>query len=278
MSYKTILVHFEDEERAHGLLEVACKLARDAEAHLVGLYPFAPVYMPAIMDEAYGAELSAYQRRHWEEEAGRLKKLFEDVIANQPFVGEWSTTQAYSKRLSTIVAQQCRTADLAVVSQSPQLPVNSASDVPEEVALNSGRPVLVVPRKGEFSQFGRRVLVAWNGRKESARAVFDALPLLQKADHVRVLTMTPNEGDQGTDFPGAEIAASLARHGVKAEMAKRSGTDGGTGEALLEEVADHNCDLLVMGCYGHSRVREFVFGGVTKFVLEHMTQPVLLSH
>ncbi len=279
MSYKTILVYCEDEDRTHRLLEVACKLARDSEAHLIGFYPYAPVYLPAIMDEAYGAEIHSTNRKRWEDQAIKLQNVFEETVANQPFVGEWRTTKEIcTKRLSNIVAEECRAVDLAVVSQSPEIPHNSASDVPEEVAFESGRPVLVVPNNGKTFPSMKRALIAWNGQKESARAVFDALPLLKHAENVRIVTITSKNDDVPNDVPGSELALALARHGVNVEIAEHVTTDTVSGDVLLDYAADHDRDLLVMGCYGHSRFREFVFGGVTNHVLAKMSMPVLLSH
>ncbi|MGH1418021.1 MAG: universal stress protein [Hyphomicrobiaceae bacterium] len=278
MSYKTILVHCENEKSTHQLLEVACRLARSTEAHLIGLYPYAPVYLPAIMDEAYGSELIAYQRQRWEKESAEIKQIFESVVANQPFVSEWRATETFAQRLSTIVAEQSRTVDLVVVSQSPEVPTNSASDVPETVVFESGRSVLVVPNSGPGVKDFDRILVAWNSTKESARAVFDALPLLKNAKDVRILSIMPEKDEAEVDIPGAEIASALARHGVNVDTAERITAGGPAGEVLVNYVADHKFDLLVMGCYGHSRLRQFVFGGVTQYVLANMKTPVLLAH
>jgi nucleotide-binding universal stress UspA family protein len=148
----------------------------------------------------------------------------------------------------------------------------SATAPAAQVVLSSGRPVLCVPHAGSFATLGQRVLVAWRGTRESARALHDALPLLVRARHVTLFTA--GDGSAG----GEEALRHLADHGVEAELRQTAldGIDAGT--AILNAVADVSADLLVMGAYGHSRMREFVFGGATSTVLRSMTVPTLISH
>jgi nucleotide-binding universal stress UspA family protein len=145
------------------------------------------------------------------------------------------------------------------------------------MALESGRPVLVVPRVGTYTSIGERILVAWNGKRESARATFDAMPLLSQASSVKVLTIEPAQAEEGT-LPDTEIAASLARHGVKVTSARTIAPETSVADEILNRVSDDSADLLVMGAYGHSRFRELVFGGVTRGIAQQMTVPTLLSH
>ena len=127
--------------------------------------------------------------------------------------------------------------------------------------------------------FGKKVLVAWNARREAARAVFDALPLLQQAQEVKVIWVNPqDEGGVASDVPAGDICAALARHGVKCEATEVARPQTNVGRTLLMRAAEYGSDLLVMGCYGHSRLREFVLGGASRHVLDHMTIPVLMSH
>jgi nucleotide-binding universal stress UspA family protein len=126
---------------------------------------------------------------------------------------------------------------------------------------------------------GRNVLVAWNGSREATRAVNDALPILERAEKVTVLAVNPRKGggDHG-DIPSADIALHLARHGVKAEASQTVSNELEVGDTILSRLADFGSDLVVMGAYGHSRMRELLMGGVTRELLQHMTVPVLLSH
>jgi nucleotide-binding universal stress UspA family protein len=169
------------------------------------------------------------------------------------------------------VGRHARYADLTIVGQVAP----GAPDHVVETVMNTGRPLLAVPRHGRYPRVGSRVLVAWNGSREATRAVFDALPLLALASAVTVMTMDAEDGDR---VPGADIGLTLARHGVKVEV--MHSTLGGidAGNALLSRAADQGADLLVMGAFGHSPLREKVLGGATRHILDHMTVPVFLSH
>jgi nucleotide-binding universal stress UspA family protein len=145
--------------------------------------------------------------------------------------------------------------------------------------VESGRPVLIIPRAGSGHELGQNVLVAWNGRREASRAVFDALPILQQAKAVRIVAVNPQSDEEAAqDVAALDIRGSLERHGVRCEPVQTVGPRGGVGQTMLTCAKDYGCDLLVMGCYGHSRLREFVLGGATRHVLSHMTIPVLMSH
>jgi nucleotide-binding universal stress UspA family protein len=147
--------------------------------------------------------------------------------------------------------------------------------LPQELALQAGRPVLAVPYQGRPTEFGRRVLVAWNGKREAARAVHDAMPLLRGAEQVTVVTVKPERKER---TPLEDIADLLRRHGIRTEQAVIDPAGAKVGIALLAEAGKRDCDLMVMGAFGHSRLKEMVFGGVTEAVLGAMTIPVLLSN
>jgi nucleotide-binding universal stress UspA family protein len=127
---------------------------------------------------------------------------------------------------------------------------------------------------------GERVLVAWNAAREAARAAYDALPILQRAREVRVVRVNPqSEREPAQDLPASDICAALARHGVRCGAApEQIAPSTGVGETLLACAQDWKADLLVMGCYGHTRLRELILGGASRHVLSRMTIPVLMSH
>jgi nucleotide-binding universal stress UspA family protein len=178
-------------------------------------------------------------------------------------------------------ALHARYADLAILGQIDPDGNEMAAirPRPERVALESGRPVLVVPYAGHFETMGRRVVVAWDASREATRAVNDAIPLLAAAETVTVLAIDPHQGPTGHgELPGADISLHLARHGVKATIERTVSAGVPPGEVLLSRAADLAADLLVMGAYGHSRARELLLGGVTRTILNSMTVPVLMSH
>jgi nucleotide-binding universal stress UspA family protein len=213
------------------------------------------------------------------EESARLKAIFDEATHGRSFVAEWRSVEPAMDITSTVV-EHGRAADVIVASQSdPEWEMSGLFDAPERLALESGRPVLIIPYAGEYREIGKRITVAWSGKRESARAVFDALPLLQLADSVTLLCIVGRGADgEAGQLPGVDIAATLARHGVKATVQKSSADEIGVADEILARIADNGSDLLVMGAYGHSRLREMVFGGVTRHVLRHMTVPTLMSH
>jgi nucleotide-binding universal stress UspA family protein len=175
---------------------------------------------------------------------------------------------------------QSRYADLVVLGQTnPDDPVSPMEEeTPEFVAMSGARPVLVVPYAGHFDAPFQRVLVAWDGSRESTRAVTAAIPLLRHAANVTLAVFNAgSEPDIHGREPGADMALYLARHGVAVEVSSQA-TAIDIGSALLSFAADIDADLLVMGCYGHSRFREIMLGGATRTILHSMTLPVLMAH
>lgn len=278
MTYKTILLHVNDERRVAGLVDAATGLATRGNAHLIGLYVMPPI--PTYGATSLGAGMIKSGLATFREEAKRVHAAFEEACKGRPFVAEWRQVDPRHQGVAEIVMDHGRAADLIIASQRDRKwDFSELLDEPERLTVESGRPVLVVPHTGRFKDFGKRVTIAWNGRREAARATFDALPILQAAQSVRIVFVNPqDEGRPAGDLPTAEIAATLARHGVKCEAATMTATNIRVGDALLSGLCDDGSDLLVMGAYGHSRLREFVFGGATKHILDHMTIPVLMSH
>ena len=176
-----------------------------------------------------------------------------------------------------VVTRLSRYADVVVLGQTA--PGDTGDhlfiELPEQVVLAAGRPVLVVPYVGSYFTVGERVLIAWDGSREAARAVHDALPLLTRARMAAVLSVDP--AGAGAES-GAAMAAHLAQHGVPAEASTTVDDNIGTGTVLLSRAGGLGADLIVMGAYGHSRAREWVVGGVTRHILGHMTTPVFMSH
>ena len=167
-------------------------------------------------------------------------------------------------------------ADITIVGQTDPDDENSVSGLADSVVLAAGGPVLVWPYTGSFGINAETVMLAWNGTREAKRALADALPLLQQASKVIVLGIDTGDGKH---IPGAEVSTYLARHGVSADARHAiSSSDLGASDALLSEISDLGAGLLVMGGYGHHRMREVLLGGVTRDILRQMTVPVLMSH
>jgi nucleotide-binding universal stress UspA family protein len=278
MTYKTILVHLNDKRRAETLLEPAIHLARLHSARLIGMHIHASLPAPPI-SIPYAAKILgsavAFERMGAEE----IAAMFAQATTNQPFVAEWKALRVSHLDLADVVMQHGHSADLIIVGQTdPDRDLSPLLNFPERLALESGRPVLVVPYVGRYREIGRNVLIAWKPRRESARAVFDALPMLKRAQKVEILEVMERADDGSSLASDHTIAAALARHGIKPAVQTSIAADISVGNEILSRVADASADLLVMGAYGHSRVRELVFGGVTRHIARHMTVPTLFSH
>lgn len=281
MSLKDILVHLDAGPHAEKRLGVAAMLARTHGAHLTGLF----VTNPAAVSELMVAGADAVVVDTWirelrqrnEAEAGQAREVFDAVVAREGISGEWRMAEG---PLAQTVTLHTRYADLVVLGQpDPDRPeTHMLGSVIEEVMFSAGRPLLMVPYAGTFETIGRNVLVGWNATREATRALNDAMPLMAAAEKVTVVAADPSGGVTGEgDVPAADIAIHLARHGLKvvASHTVSDGLDGG--DILLNTATDIGADLLVMGAYGHSRVRELVLGGATRSVLQHATLPVLMA-
>jgi nucleotide-binding universal stress UspA family protein len=278
MAYKTILVHVNDKRRAEALLGPAIALAARHNSHLIGMHvyaalPAAPIAIP-YADKVMGGVVAAEHKASEE-----LADIFARMTANQPFVSEWRAFKVPHVDLADVVMDHGRAADLIMAGQTdPDWDLSPLLDFPERLALESGRPVLVIPYVGRYPEIGRNVVIAWKPGRESARAAFDALPFLKSADKVQILEVKERAKAENALAPDTTIAASLARHGIKPTVRTTIAADITVGDEILSRLSDEGADLLVMGAYGHSRFREFVFGGVTRHIAQHMTVPTLFSH
>jgi nucleotide-binding universal stress UspA family protein len=275
---KDLLVVLDTGKSCAARIDVATHLGGRFGAHVTGLYVSPPPQVPAMIESQLTPELVELQMRTLGEAQGRVQELFRRRAEVPGITTEWRAREGEPGEVATLHA---RYADIAIVGQAdPETDeLGSTSDLPERIVLGSGRPILVVPYAGTFKTVGQRVLVAWNAGREATRAVNDALPLLTTASKVTVLAINPRAGLHGHgEVPGADIALHLARHGVRAEAASLTSDDVDVGALLLSQAADLDADLIVMGAYGHSRMRELVLGGATREILGTMTVPVLLAH
>jgi nucleotide-binding universal stress UspA family protein len=275
--YKTVLAHFDSTERAATRLRLAAGLAQDFDAHLAAVYSImSPLYSEPFVADG-GAFVAQELLRFQERKDQEARAAFDKVVPSLGRPVEW---RAESGDPASVVNEQARYADLVILGQYDDSQQNDTTpDFIGRVIMGSGRPVLVIPYAGEFETIGRRPMVAWNASREAGRAVSSSMPLLRRADEVQVTTFNARGGRGGHgDVPGADIATFLARHGVKANVSGSTSKDVDIGNQILSRVDDFQCDLIVMGGYGHSRAFEFVMGGATRTLLESMTVPVLFAH
>jgi nucleotide-binding universal stress UspA family protein len=279
MRIRDILVHVNAAEASGRRLDLAARLARRHQARLVGL-AVVDVALPPIATPDGGAalgELFDVMRRDALAEAEGLRAPFEETLRREAIEGEWCIVEGTGAEQ---IARHGRMVDLIVLGQAdPDEGAPAATAMIEGALFASGRPVLVVPHSGQFETPGRRVLIGWADRREATRVVHDALPLLATCEAATVLTVSMQEElDAAGEPPGSGIVRHLTRHGVPvtAEHTVAGGLD--VADLLLNHASENSADLLVIGAYGHSRLRELVLGGVTRTILRQMTLPVLMSH
>ncbi len=280
MGYKTMLLHLDANTHREERLDLAFEQAEKFDAHLVGLYAPGPVPIPAYALAEAGQEVVELLRRRRAEAAQSAKNAFEAASARRRAVKcEWRVAPGDAV---AAVCLSARYADLVIAGQPHRDNEEAGATNAQfagDLSLYAGRPVLFVPYAGSFPAVGKRMLVAWNASRESARALSDAMPFLKRASYVDVVSLdTDAIGSQHGEDPGADIGLLLARHGIKVTVSQQSSSDIGVGEQLLSRASDFDADLIVMGAYGHSRLRERILGGATRTLLEAMTVPVLMSH
>ena len=273
-----ILVHVDQSPRALLRLDIAAELARQHGAHLTALQVIDVALPVMAMGDGGGgaviAELMEQMRQSALAAGVKLKVAFEAALARDGIMGEWRQVEGTTQE---ILALHGRYADLLVLGQDD--PESDSAGLLEAMVFDCGQPVLAIPFAGSFNTIGKRVLVGWNASREASRALHDALPLIAKAETATVFLANPKRGLGGHgEEPGADIARHLARHGMKVEVAMTIADDVPDSALLLNHASDMGADLLVMGAYGHSRLREFILGGMTRSLLREMTVPVLLSH
>jgi nucleotide-binding universal stress UspA family protein len=252
----------------------AIALASAFEAHVTGI---AFAYEPEILPDpsGQGARRFLRIREENEEAAAAAAAQFEKEAEN---AGVTVSARAVTITLSgsyDLFGRIARRFDLAVVGQDEPDTEQSETLVAEGALFESGRPLIVVPYIHKDGVKLDRVMVCWDGSRPAARAIADAMPLLTRAGQVDVVIVEKAKSDE---MPGADLAEHLARHGLKVSVHRIARGDVDVKDLLLNHAADSAADLVVMGGYGHSRMREFILGGVTRGMLASMTLPTLLSH
>ena len=280
MTYRSLLVLLDHTPSCAARIQYAMRLAKDMDCHLVGLAPTDLIDLPAAPKAA--ASLNEYAALVWDalrDQAERAADAFRDACRAAD-VKSFEAVIDEANKVESLV-RHARCSDLIVLTQAePSTPnFSAAKDLVESVILNSARPTLVLPYAGRFESIGNHVLVAWNDSREAARALSDALPMLQRARQVEVATW--NEAatiEDKTLRPQLDALHQwLMWHGVSAQM-RAEPVDAGIADAMLSHAADTGADLIVMGAYGHSHWAERVLGGATRGLLASMTVPVLMSH
>lgn len=274
---KDIVVNLTPGAKDDPACRYALSLAEAFNAHVTGVaFAYDPPWPPAITDLG-GAQILRSLLEKSRADARSTAAQFEAAAKRSQLSVQALTPEASPPGAAEAIATLARAYDLAVLKQSGGDEDVTSHDIIEAVLFNSGRPVLIIPyiQKAGFSV--KRVVICWDGSRAAARAVADSLPLIARADNVQVLTVITGKFDE-SDVAGADIAEHLARYKLRTELSRLPAPDIGVANAILSHAADVDADLIVMGAYGHSRLRDFVLGGATRGMLQSMTVPTLMSH
>jgi nucleotide-binding universal stress UspA family protein len=255
----------------------AVSVAEAFGSHLLGIaFSYEPV-IPGTVMGGIPPEIIESQRAESDKKARAAIARFEQATKRAGISAETRTISASISGAADQLGRIGRRFDLVIVGQPGRKDSLPDEVIDEGVLFESGRPVIFVP----FIQKGGvtldRIMVCWDGSRTAARAIADAMPFLKKAKQVEIVIISDRPGKKD-EVPGADLGQHLARHGLKVDVKRITSPDIDVPSTILSHAADSSADLIVMGGYGHSRLREFVLGGATRGLLEAMTVPVLMSH
>jgi nucleotide-binding universal stress UspA family protein len=253
MALKNLLVHLDPSKSSLKRAETAIALALTHGAHLTGLAVAHEPSMPSYVEAEIPAAVFSRMRTNLKADLATVIDAFSSQ-ANAAGISFETRTELTLNPVAELIARHARYTDLVIMGQADtDDPLTGSPELVEDVLLGSGRAALIVPYIGAQQRPGRRVMVAWDAGREAARAVNDALPLLEAAEQVVVAVVNPRRGRDGHgEQPGADIATHLARHGVKVQVQVYSNRDLSISEVLLARIADENVDLVVLGAYGRT--------------------------
>lgn len=270
MSIKSLMVHLDQSARTASRLALAISLARKHQAKLVGVFgQLSPSQKVGLV--------STWPTQEYMAAAQASQATFKEATAGLP-QAEWHDINRGSEgEVVRLVTDRARHADLVILGQTDEDAKSYVpEDLAEEVILNSGRPVLILPYAGNFTDVAQRPLVAWSDVREAARALNDALPLMAGCKKATVMSFAPQAEDARAACEN--VVRHLASHGIEGESKAMLVSDVGIMDSLLNQSADLGTDLLVMGAHGHIGLPFMSRGAGTRYILRHMTVPVLMSN
>jgi nucleotide-binding universal stress UspA family protein len=274
---KDIIVNLPVGSSRDVVTDFAVSVAVTFNAHLSGVaFLYDPILPPVDMG-GIPVEVVESIRAQNEKAAKAAVARFNEATRGTALSADVRTLAASEPSAPNIFAQIARRFDLSIVAQAEPDQPRAGDEVVEATLFGSGRPVLVVPYIQRAGLKLDRVMVGWDGSRSAARAVGDAVPFIVRAKATDIVIVA-SETAKSDEMPGADIALHLARHGARVEVKRIVSTETDVANTILSHAADSSADFLVMGGYGHSRLREFVLGGATRGILTSMTLPTLMSH
>lgn len=276
--YKNIVVNLSVRNASKAGCDYAVSVASELGAHITGI---AIAFIPNIPGASLGylpIETIEAQHRANEEAAQAAVNQFAAATARAEVLSETRILRIDFAQAAEQFSRIARVFDLAIVGQAEPEATAVEAMIAESTLFESGRPIIIVPYIQRAPLKLDRVMVCWDGSRAAVRAIADAMPLLQRADNIDVVSVTSKHGKQKELIQGADMGLHLARYGFKVNVTHIPRSDVGAADALISHCAESGADFVIMGGYGHSRLREFVLGGVTRSMLSAMTVPTLMSH
>jgi nucleotide-binding universal stress UspA family protein len=257
--------------------QYAVSIAEAFEAHIAGIaFAYDPVITPTVMDGLSAAWVDT-QRTENHAAAQAAIDRFEAAAKREGLSAEHRIIEASLGGAARLFARIARRFDLAVIGQMDPERMMPDDLLIESALFESGRPVVVVPYIQKEALKLDRIMVCWDNSRNAARAIADALPFLKRGKIIEIV-MVASGGGKTDELPGVDLGEHLARHDLNVEVKRLVASDVDVANVILSHAADCGADFIVMGGYGHSRLREFVLGGVTRGILQSMTAPVLMAH
>lgn len=277
---KTLLVSLRPDEDLSISLDAAVTIARRHGSHIIGYMPIpGPLIIPSATPLAM-VPFDDTMRSHFRDKLPRVRAEFEQRMSAEGISCEFRTDERPGINLCPGIVSQGRSCDLIILQMSAfdkKISADSAEDV-ADIVMACGRPVLAIPPMSSRPFSFDRVTIAWNASRESARAAFDAVPLLADTSEVELVWVNPQDSRAGdVDLAGADVANVLARHDIKVTDTPIE-SELKPGPALVAQAVRNGSDLIVIGAYGHSRLRERILGGATDHILRHPPCSLLLSN
>ena len=278
MAFKEVIVQAGSGAADAARMSLAADLAHRSGGSLTGVLVTPPpitAYLGGLEGASLSglslAELAEQQTAEFQKDAAKTQAALAAAAKASGLTPAFRTLSGDSRAEMIRLARQ---ADL-VVLPSPDDSGSGNESAPEEIAMTCGGPCLFVHAAWSTRPIGKRILVAWNGSRESARALKDALPMLHEAEHIDVLVI---DKDDATHDVETTLPAYLAKHGLTAQVHRVSSVDNPVGDVMLRQAGRLDSDLIVMGLYGHARMQEMVLGGASRHILRHARMPLLVSH
>jgi nucleotide-binding universal stress UspA family protein len=277
MAIKDLAVAFNASDNSRAAVKLAVQMCRKYDATLTGIYGHSPVKFESQVEIWISDEMKASLEKADADTVAAIEDAFRAAVKEGGFDGpvEWISPTGHPNDL---LAKSARYHDILLIGQYSNPDRSQRRIRAEELVMNSGKPIIIVPVDYKVRPFTGHAVVAWDGSRPAARALSDAMQILETKERLDVVTVGAQGTQTGKDAFGQDVVTYLSRHGINAKLTNLTASREGVGATILSYCSETDPDILVMGAYGHARLREELFGGVTRHILENANVPVLMSH